>query len=136
MVTLYATSSTNDLAHSGRPRDTTARQDMYIRRQHIYNRLTRATTDNWQPPISDNIVRHRFITNTAGCRCPTGGPILTVRHRQERLQWNTNTSKLASLAVDEYHSPNVLQFHRRYQKQRRNERWYCACIMERNSCEN
>jgi hypothetical protein len=30
MVTLYATNSTNDLAHSGRPRDTTARQDMYI----------------------------------------------------------------------------------------------------------
>jgi hypothetical protein len=42
--------STNELAHSGRPRDTTPRQDMYIRRQHMYNRFTRATTDNWQPP--------------------------------------------------------------------------------------
>jgi Asp/Glu/hydantoin racemase len=88
MVTLYSTSSTNDLSHSGRPRDTTARQDMYICLQHIYTRFTRATTDNWQPPISDEIVRRRFITNTTRYRCPTGGPILTVRHRQERLQWN------------------------------------------------
>ena len=50
MVTLYATNSTKELAHSGRPRVTTSRQDMYIRRQHMHNRITRATTDNWQPP--------------------------------------------------------------------------------------
>ena len=103
MVTLYATNSTNDLAHCGRPRDTTARQDMYIRRQHINNRFTRATIDNWQPPISDDIVRRHKMSLSDRWTYPY-------------------SSKLASLAVDEYHSPNILQFHRRYQKQRRNER--------------
>jgi hypothetical protein len=38
--------STKELAHSGRPRVTTPRQDMYLRRQHMHNRFTRATTDN------------------------------------------------------------------------------------------
>ena len=59
MGMLYATINTNDLTHRGCPRDTTARQNTYFRRQHMNNRITRGTQtiDNHQRRISDDTVR-------------------------------------------------------------------------------
>jgi hypothetical protein len=56
---LYATINTNGLIHRGCPRDTTARQNTYICRQHMNNRITRGTQtiDNQQRRISDDTVR-------------------------------------------------------------------------------
>ena len=78
---------------TGCPRYTTARQNTYIRRQHMNNRITRATQTigNHQRPISDDTVRRWLITNTIRCRGLTRKPILTVHRRQERLQWTTQS---------------------------------------------
>ena len=59
MGMLCATINTNDLTHSWCPEDTTARQNTFIRRQHMNNRITRGTQtiDNQQRRISDDTVR-------------------------------------------------------------------------------
>jgi hypothetical protein len=108
---------------TGCPRYTTARQNTYIRRQYMNNRITRATQTigNHQKPISDDTVRRWLITSTIRCRCLTKRPILTVHHRHEHLQWPTQSQNWRHLAVDEKNS-YILQFHRRWQKQRRCER--------------
>jgi hypothetical protein len=86
-----ATKNTNDRVRSGRSRVTPPHQDMYIIRKHMNNRYSRAiqtarqTIANHQIPIRDDIVRRRLIANYIRCRRLSRGPILTVRHRQERL---------------------------------------------------
>lgn len=91
-----ATNSTNDRPRSGRPRVTTQRQDRYILRQHLHNRFlcathtARQTIGINQRPISDDTVRRRLQSSNLRCRRPARGPILTPRHRRERLQWATN----------------------------------------------
>jgi len=111
-VRYNTTISVNDRARS-RHRATTPRLDRYILRQHINNRFTRTTQtarrtiDKHQRSISDDTVWGRLISSniryvvvrpgdpllsssdqgTHSCRRPTRGPILAVRHRQERLKW-------------------------------------------------
>ena len=84
--------STNDHPRSGRPRVTTPRQDRFILHHHLQERFTTTTemaryiTGTQQRPISANTVRCR--------RRPARGPILTNRHRQERMQWATAHQQL------------------------------------------
>lgn len=88
-----ATTSTNDRPRSGRPRVTTARQDRHLHRQHLRDRFrtasesARQTIGTHQRPICAETVRRRLRTVNLSCRRPARGPILTVRHRRQRLQW-------------------------------------------------
>lgn len=87
-----ATNSNNDRAHSGHPRVTASRQDRYILGEPMNNRLTRdkqvtrQPIGNHQRLISDDTVRRRLIANNIRCRRRAKGPLLAIRHRQERLQ--------------------------------------------------
>ena len=77
------------------PRVTTSRKDCFILHQHLQDRFTttiktaRHTTGTQQRPISADTVPRRLASNTIHCRRPARGPILTDRHRQDRLQWAT-----------------------------------------------
>ena len=79
-------------ARSGYPRVTAPRQDRYILGEPMNNRLTRdkqvtrQPIGNHQRLISDDTVRRRLIANNIRCRRRAKGPLLTIRHRQERLQ--------------------------------------------------
>ena len=91
-VRYNATHSTNDRPRGGRPQVTTAHQNRLMVRQHLRNWFTRATetarqtVGTHQRPISADTVRHRLVaSNLRGYR-PARGPVLTSRHRQERLQ--------------------------------------------------
>jgi hypothetical protein len=92
-VRYNATNSTNDRPCCGRPQVTTARQNRLMVRQHSRNRSTRATetarqtVGTHQRPISADTIRHRLVASNLRCYRPASGPVLTPRHRQERLQW-------------------------------------------------
>ena len=92
-VRYNATNSANDRPRCGRPQVTTARQNRLMVRQHFRNRFTRATetaqqtVGTHQRPISADTVRHRLVVSNLRCYRPARGPVLTPRHRQERLQW-------------------------------------------------
>ena len=69
-------------------------QGRFILSQHLLDRFTttdtaRHTTGTQQRPISADTVRRRLASNNIHCLRPARGPILTNRHRQERLQWAT-----------------------------------------------
>jgi hypothetical protein len=87
-VRYNATNSTND-----QPQVTTPRQNRLMVRQHLRNRFTRATetarqtVGTHQRPISADTVRRRLVASNLRCYRPARGPVLTPRHRQERLQW-------------------------------------------------
>jgi hypothetical protein len=85
-VRYNATNSTNDRPRCGRPQVTTARQNRLMVGQHLRNRFTRAT-ETQQRPISADTVRRRLVASNLRCYRPARGPVLTPRHRQERLQW-------------------------------------------------
>ena len=80
--------TTNNRPRSGRPRFTTPRQDHFILHQHLQDRFT-TITGTQQRPVSADIVRRLLASNNIHCRRPRD-PILTNRHRQERLQWLVN----------------------------------------------
>jgi hypothetical protein len=87
-----ATNSNNERARSGHPRVTAPRQDRYILGEPMNNRLTRDKQVTRQPIgnnqrlISVDTVRRRLIANNIRCRRRAKEPLLTIRHRQERLQ--------------------------------------------------
>lgn len=93
MSRLMATGSTNDRPRSGRPRETTARQDRQIRLGHLRNRFIPATVTanrivgrrNYR--ISAQTVRNRLREAGLRSRRPVVGPMLTQRHRTARLRW-------------------------------------------------
>ena len=88
-----ATNSTPNRPRSGRPRITTASQNRHLHRQHFQKRFRTASESARQAigtnprHISAETVRRRMRTFNPSCRRPARGPILTYRHRRERLQW-------------------------------------------------
>lgn len=90
-----ATGSVEDLPRSGRPRETTLRQDRHIILTHLRNRFTvpRRTAINTpgrtHPHISARTVSRRLRTAGLRCRRPYIGPRLTNAHRRRRLNWAT-----------------------------------------------
>lgn len=84
-------------SRSGRPRLTTLtqRQDRHIIRQHLHDWFATATQTARQTigihrrPVSDDTVRCRLADHNLKCRRPVKGPVLTQRHRDERLRWAT-----------------------------------------------
>ena len=88
--------TTDDNPRSGRPRVTTARQDRLIVHNHRRNSFIPATETARQTVgmhgrlISNRTVRRRLRNGGLHCRRPVVRPILTPRHRQQRLQWTQN----------------------------------------------
>ena len=94
LVDRYATTGTaDDAPRPGQPRVTSARQDRYILRTHRQNRfLTAAETarqlpGNRQQGVCADTIRHRLDADGQENHRPYRGPILTARHRRDRLQW-------------------------------------------------
>lgn len=90
---LQTTGSVADRPRSGRPRETTLRQDRAIRLAHLRNRfLTAAETASTTPGRHNNrihpgTVRNRLRAAGIRARRPYVGPPLTQRRRQVRLNW-------------------------------------------------
>ena len=86
------TNSSADRPRSGRPRVTNAREDRLIARNHRRNRLqtasgtARATIGTHGRAISRQTVSRRLSSFGLNCRRPYFGPVLTRRHRQNRLK--------------------------------------------------
>ena len=123
-----ATNSNNERARSGHPRVTAPRQDRYILGEPMNNRLTRdkqvtrQPIGNHQRLISVDTVRRRLIANNIRCRRRAKEPLLTIRHRQERLQ-STIESRYSIFNADG--RPRVCR--------KRGKRLSVACSMERDS---
>lgn len=85
------TGSVADRPRSGRPRVTTPAEDRFIRLRHLRNRLASASSTvqsmSAARRISDQTVRNRLHDAGLWARRPYRGPVLTDRHRQNRLQW-------------------------------------------------
>ena len=86
------TNTTADRPRSGRPRVTTPRHDRFIRLCHLRNRFeTPSHTASVIPGmrrISPRTVRRRLAEAGLRARRPYRGPMLTQRHRQQRLEWS------------------------------------------------
>ena len=88
--------SLDDLPRSGRPHVTTPNQDRYICLMHARRRFTpgtetaRNTVVTHNRRISAKTVRRRLTTNQMFARRAYKGPILTGRHRRNRLAWANN----------------------------------------------
>lgn len=85
------TNHVRDRPRSGRPPVTTRRQDNWIRQTHLRHRFQPATTTAATIPglrrISSQTVRRRLRRYGIIARRPARRPILTLQHRQRRLQW-------------------------------------------------
>ena len=89
---LMATGSIADRPRQGQPRVTTPQQDAYIRQLHLRNRFLAAAVTardvvGRRGTISEHTVRRRLQAAGLNARRPRVGPILTLRHRQQRYQW-------------------------------------------------
>ncbi len=87
-----ATGTTSDRPRSGQPRITTGGQDRCIRQLHLQNWFQPAAATSREIVgtrgfVSEHTVRRRLQTSGLTARRPYVGPILTRRHRQQRLQW-------------------------------------------------
>ena len=88
------TGSVADRPRSGRPRVTTPANDRFIRLRHLRNRLASASSTvqsmSAARRISDQTVRNRLHDAGLWARRPYRGPVLTDRHRQNRLRGRTS----------------------------------------------
>ena len=90
---LCNTGTTSDRRRSGRPRETTSRQDRHITLIHLRNRFASAVdTARRTPVIRNNIITdqavHNRLRQSGLCsRRPLKGMGLKSRHRIARLQW-------------------------------------------------
>ena len=90
---LADTGRVEDRPRSGRPRETTAADDRWIRLQHLRHRTRFATTTALDTlgrrniPVCANTVRRRLMAAGLSSRRPFKGPVLTAIHRANRLRW-------------------------------------------------
>jgi transposase len=93
LVRVRATGTTSDRRRSGRPRETTLRQDRHITLIHLRNRFVTAVDTGRRTPgirnnrISDQTVRNRLRQSGVRSRRPLKGMELKRRHTIARLQW-------------------------------------------------
>ena len=136
------TGSVVDLPRSGRPRETTLRQDRALRLSHLRNRFKTATESARNTPgrtrrhISAQTVRRRLRVAGIRCRRPYVGARLTNVHRQNRMNWAQIHRRWIArqwrdtLFTDE--SKFQIDFCDRRQNvyRRRGERFSDACVKE------
>ena len=93
MIRLRQTGRTNDRPRNDRPRETSQRQDRYLRLIHLRNRMITAEDTARRTPglanvvISGQTVRRRLHESGLRARRPVVGPILKHLHRTGRLTW-------------------------------------------------
>ena len=131
-----------DRPRSGRPRVTTPAQDRYIRVTHLRYRLQTATTTARNIPnlrrIHPQTVINRLREYGLRPRRPAIRPILTLRHRQARLQWCRHHLRHPLLWWRHVLFTDECRFHlsssdgRQRVYRRRNERYADPCVVERN----
>nr|KAG5686811.1 hypothetical protein BaRGS_032028 [Batillaria attramentaria] len=140
------TGATADAQRSGRPRVTTPRQDRHIFRIHAQDpfrtgaETARTVIGTHQAPISRQTASRRLRSRgLRNCR-PARGPVLTVRHRQARLQWaqghlnwnnvrwqNVLFTNESRFCID--HADGRVRVWRR-----RGDRYADNCVVENNAC--
>ena len=88
-----ATNSVADRPRSGPPRVTTTQKDRFINLEHLRDRFrtaTRTATETpgrHRPRVSAQTVRRGLRENHLKNRRPYKGPVLTQRHKLQRLDW-------------------------------------------------
>ena len=93
MTRLRQTGSTKDRPRSGRPRETSQRQDRWIRLLHLRNRTITAEITTRRTPgchnnrISGQTVRRRLKASELHPRRIQKCPLFKQRHRAARLEW-------------------------------------------------
>jgi len=83
------TDNVRDRPRSGRPRATSQRDDHVVVLRHLRNRFIPATLTARDFNVVPQTIRNRLRAQDAPIRArrPNTGGILTIRHRQARLQW-------------------------------------------------
>ncbi|KAL4224672.1 hypothetical protein ACF0H5_015369 [Mactra antiquata] len=90
LVSRYtATGSVRDRQRPGRERATSRRDDRAITLAHLRNRFLSATVTARQLGVSAQTIRNRLRKSHFPLRArrPYTGPLLTARHRAQRLAW-------------------------------------------------
>ena len=141
---MRVTGTTDDRPRPGRPRVTTPREDRHLVRTHLRDRLqtaantARQVLGNPQQRISLNTVRRRLQEMGLACRRPHRGPVLTPRHRRDRLQWaqariNWRRQQWGRILFsDESRFCIDMADGRVRIWRRRRERYADSCVVERN----
>ena len=136
--------SLDDLPRSGRPHVTTPNQDRYICLTHARRRFTpatetaRNTVGTHNRRISAKTVRRRLATNQMFARRPYKGPILTRRHRRNRLAWANNHVGWTRQQWREVLFTDESKFNLSFADgnkriyRRRGERFAQCCVLEHN----
>ena len=89
----HLTGAVNDRPRSGRPRVTSQRQDRHIRFVHLRERsrpatvTTRETAGTHNNRISGRTVQRCLHNLCLSAQKSYIGPVLSRRHRRDRLQW-------------------------------------------------
>lgn len=138
--------TTNDRPRSGRPRETSRRQDRYIRLVHLRNRfrLPRETAENIRGihnnRISTRTVRNRLRDFGIRARRPYVGLVLNQQRRQRRMAW-LNAHSPGNYTLQQWRrvfftdeSRHLLYRSDRRQRvyRRRRERFAGSCVVERD----
>lgn len=139
------TNTTDDRPRTGRPRVTTRRQDRHIVRRHVQNpfqqasETARQTVGTHGRPLSTATVRRRLSSRNLQCRRPHRGPILTPRHRRERLQfaqqhqhWRYRQWRTVLFTDESRYCISTADGRTRIWR-RRGERYADQCVMERDA---
>lgn len=136
--------SVADLPRSGRPRETTERQDRHIHLTHLRNRFAtpldtaRNTPGRNRPRISSRTVRRRLKAVGLRCRRPYHGAKLTRNHRRLRVAWalrhrRWRLNQWRTVLFTDECKFNVDSSDRRQHVYRRSgERFTDACVIETN----
>ena len=134
------TGSVSDRPRPGAMPATTPRQNVYIRQRHLRNRkLTASSTANLVigtrgRPIHRTTVGKRLGDHGIRCRRPAKVPVLSVRHRRQRLQWaraNINNVNWNSVLFSDESRFNLFNADGRVRVyRRRNERYADNCVIE------
>lgn len=137
-----ATNSVADRPRSGPPRVTTPQQDRFIRLEHLRDRFrtaTRTATETpgrHRPRISAQTVRRRLRENHLKNRRPYKGPVLTQRHKRQRLDWARRHLPWTRQRWNTVLFSDESRFHlsradgRTRIWRRRNERFAACCVQE------
>lgn len=143
---LQTSGSTNDRPRSGRPRETTARQDRYIRVKHLRNRFRTAVETALETPgrhnnrIHPKTVRNRLREHGIKPYRPYKGMPLTEPRRAVRRDWLDRHRPHQFprrqwqhvLFSDESRFSLFRADGRKRVYRRKNERYADACVLERD----
>ena len=136
------TGSVSDRPRPGQPRVTSRRQDVFIRQRHLRDRTV--TTQSTAPlvigtrgrPIHRRTVSRRLREFNIRCYRPYRGPILTRRHRLNRVNWARNHQRAFNWRQVVFSDESRFNLHhndgRMRVYRRRGERFADPAVIERD----